>query len=94
MTDHSLLPKLDGKVLVIKDFTALLNMPREARQQILGDLRDAYDGNAAKAFGTHVETRRYTSKFGIMAAVTGAIDKHAAVMQQLGERFLKLRLSS
>ena len=90
--DPSLLPKLNGKVLLIKDFTAILESHREARQQILGDLRDAFDGEMAKAFGSDAGTRSYRSHFGVVAAVTPAIDKYAAVNQQLGERFLKFRL--
>ena len=92
-SDPSLLPKLDGKVLVIKDFTAILDMHREARQQILGDLRDAYDGEMGKAFGSEAGTRRYKSKFGLIGAVTPAIDRYTSVGQQLGERFLKFRLA-
>ena len=90
--DPSLLPKLNGLVLIIKDFTAILDLPREARQQILGDLRDAYDGQMAKAFGSEAGTRSYVSKFGLLAAVTPAIDRQWAVAQQLGERFLKMRI--
>ena len=92
--DPSLLPKLDGLVLVIKDFTAILDMHREGRQQILGDLRDAFDGQMAKAFGSEAGTRSYRSKFGLLAAVTPAIDRYSSVGQQLGERFLKMRIKS
>ena len=92
--DPSLLPKLNGLVMIIKDFTAILDMHREARQQILGDLRDAFDGQMSKAFGSEAGTRSYKSKFGILAAVTPAIDKYSSVGQQLGERFLKLRIKS
>ncbi len=91
--DPSLLPKLNGKVCVVKDFTAILDMHREARQQILGDLRDAYDGEMSKAFGSGAGTRAYKSKFGLVAAVTPAIDRYSSISQQLGERFLKLRLT-
>ena len=82
-----------GKVLFIKDFTAILNLHRDALQQILGDFRDAYDGEMAKAFGSQAGTRSFRSRFGIVAAVTPAIDKFATTNQQLGERFLTIRLS-
>jgi hypothetical protein len=91
--DPSLLPKLDGKVMLVKDFTAVLTMAREARTEILGTLRDAYDGEAAKAFGTG-ETRTYRSRFGMLAAVTPVVDKYWSVSAQLGERFLRFRLPS
>ncbi len=89
--DPSLLPKIDGKILVVKDFTAVLEMPNEARSEVLGILRDAYDGEACKVFGTG-ETKRYQSRFGLVAAVTPVIDSYWGVSAQLGERFLRFRL--
>jgi hypothetical protein len=87
--DPSLLPKLDKRVLVIKDFTTILAMPSMARDEIFGILRDAYDGKTEKQFGNGV-SRRYESKFGIIAGVTPVIEQHS--MSVLGERFLKYRL--
>lgn len=89
--DPSLLPKIDGKVLIVKDFTAILEMPNEARSEVLGILRDCYDGEACKVFGTG-ETKRYRSRFGLLAAVTPVIDNYWGVSAQLGERFLRFRL--
>ncbi|MFH1110712.1 MAG: hypothetical protein V1790_16165 [Planctomycetota bacterium] len=91
--DPSLLPKLDGKVLVVKDFTAVLTMPNEARSEVLGTLRDAYDGEAGKAFGTG-EVKRYKSRFGLLAAATPVIESYWGVAAQLGERFLRFRIRS
>lgn len=88
--DPSLLPKLDGKVVLIKDFTLILELHREERKEILGTLRDAYDGEAAKAFGTG-EVKRYHSQFGLVTGVTPVIDQYSAVQSSLGERFLKIR---
>jgi len=90
-SDPSLLPKLDGKVLIVKDFTTVLTMPNEARAEILGTLRDAYDGEASKAFGNG-KVPTYRSRFGLLAAVTPAIESYWGVSQQLGERFLRFRL--
>jgi len=90
--DPSLLPKLNGKVLVIKDFTGILDMRREARQEVMGQLRDAFDGEASAVFGSGVGRRAYQSKFGLLAGVTGAIDKFHSVNAELGERFLRLRI--
>ncbi|MHC4092159.1 MAG: hypothetical protein ACYSVY_18125, partial [Planctomycetota bacterium] len=86
-----MLPKLDGKVLIIKDFTAVLQMHREARQEVVSTLRDAYDGEAARAFGTG-ELKSYRSRFGLLAAVTPVIDDYGSVNAMLGERFLRYRL--
>ena len=92
--DPSLIPKLDGKVLIIKDFSAILSMRRESREEILSTLRDAYDGECSKAFGSNVGTVRYKSKFGLIAAATPIIDRFYSIEQQLGERFLKARIRS
>jgi hypothetical protein len=91
--DPSLLPKLDGKVLTIKDFTAILQMQRDARGEIISMLRDCYDGEAARAFGTG-ETKSYRSRFGLIACVTPMIDDYSSVNAMLGERFLRYRLAT
>ncbi|MFC1931885.1 hypothetical protein ACFLXJ_06785 [Chloroflexota bacterium] len=87
-----LLPKLDGKVLIIKDFTSILSKKNEDQTAIFADLREAYDGYLEKSFGSGVGTKRYESRFGIIAGVTDVIDMYRVVHSQLGERFLKCRL--
>lgn len=87
---QSLLPKLNGKVLILKDFTEMLNMRYEKLLEVLGQLRGAHDGEAAMACG--VGTIGYDSKFGLIACVTRAIDKHIQLVADLGERFISYRL--
>lgn len=89
--DLSLIPRLDGKVLIIKDFTEMLKMRRETLHEILGQLRNAYDGRCARTTGKG-ETKTYVSKFGIIAAVTDEIDNHRTLLSALGERFLTYRI--
>ena len=89
--DPSLMPKINGKSLVIKDFTAILSLHPTARDEIFGQLRDAYDGHFEKLFGNGV-LRRYKSKFSIIAGVTPAVDAYASMHSGLGERFLKYRM--
>jgi hypothetical protein len=89
--DPSLIPKLDGKVLVIKDFTTILSMNESAREEIFGILRDAYDGRIERRLGNGVH-RQYESKFGILAGVTPVIEAYASSHGVLGERFLKYRI--
>ncbi|OHB52351.1 MAG: hypothetical protein A2Y12_19495 [Planctomycetes bacterium GWF2_42_9] len=88
--DPSLIPQLDGKVLIIKDFTPILTGRREVRTEVLGQLRDAYDGTSCKAFGTG-KAIQYESKFGLITAVTNEIDKHLGALSLLGERFVIYR---
>lgn len=89
--DPSLLVKVNKRMLVIKDFTTILTMNTNARDEVFGILRDVYDGYVEKFFGTGVK-KSYHSKFGILAGVTPAIDAVSAQHSALGERFLKFRL--
>ena len=88
--DPSLIPRLDSRVLVIKDFTTILTTHQQERDQIFGILRDAYDGQVEKFFGTGVH-RRYESRFGIIAGVTPVIEEYSSMASVLGERFVKYR---
>lgn len=86
--DPSLIPKLNGRVLVIKDFTSILSKRDQEKDEIFGILRDAYDGKCVKVFGNGI-TRTYVSRFSVLAAVTPYIYEVASQHASLGERFLK-----
>jgi len=88
--DPSLIPKLNGKTLIVKDFTTILSMNPGEREEIFGIFRDAYDGEISKPFGNGV-VRSYHSRFGIVAGVTPIIDKYTA-NSILGERFIRYRI--
>ena len=87
-----LLPKLDGKLLIIKDFTSILSKKPDDAAAIFADLREAYDGYLEKSFGSGVGTKSYSARFGLIAAVTPAIDRFRTVHSLLGERFLRIDL--
>lgn len=89
--DPSLIPKLNGQVLVIKDFTSILGLRDTDKEEIFSILRDAYDGTCGKVFGNGVE-RRYESRFTIIAAVTPRIYDMGEQHASLGERFLKFAI--
>jgi hypothetical protein len=86
--DPSLIPKLNGKILNMKDFTAVLNMNQNDREAIFGFLRDAYDGETGRDFGNGI-VRHYKSRFGIISGVTPAIEMFTEEQTALGERFLR-----
>ena len=86
-----ILKSLDGKVLVIKDFTVILSSPDIVRTEIYGQLRGIQDGYLEKAFGTLKEPIRIHAKIGLIMAVTPAIDHYTKAHNILGERFLKIR---
>jgi hypothetical protein len=88
--DPSLLARLTNEILVLKDFTTVLEKHRDERQAILAQLREIYDGCFDRAWGTGQELH-WQGRLGFIAGVTPIIDRHHAVLSVLGERFLQLR---
>jgi hypothetical protein len=88
--DPSLIPLLNNKVLIVKDFTTIWGLPSMEREEIISILRDAYDGECSKIFGNGIR-RSYKSKFGILAATTPVIEQMTEEHAELGERFLRWR---
>jgi hypothetical protein len=89
--DASLLLRIPNEViLTLKDFTTVLTMHRDKRHAILSQLREIYDGQFKKAFGTG-ETKEWQGKLGFIAGVTPIIDTHYSIYQVLGERFIQYR---
>ena len=88
--DCSLLPHMTGKTVIIKDFTTVLSLQKDARHEIYSQFREIYDGLYSKSYGSGF-TREWKGKIGVIAGVTPAIDKQFAVHTLLGERFLHFR---
>lgn len=83
----------DFGIIVLKDFTSVLSMHREARAEILAALREIYDGEWTRHVGTGGgRTLHWSGKVGLIAGCTGTIDSHHAVMGSMGERFILYRL--
>jgi hypothetical protein len=91
--ETSLLPKIAGKTVVMKDFTTVLTMHRDARGEILAQLREIYDGQFSKQWGNG-KALDWSGKVGLLAGVTGVIDREYALGAILGERFLMYRVKS
>lgn len=90
----SLLHRLEDQeksFLVLKDFTTVLSLHRDARSEILGALREIYDGEFSKDFGNG-QSVSWSGRLGFLAGVTPVIDRHHQVLAVLGQRFLMLRL--
>ena len=87
----SLLPHLNGKLVIVKDLTTIIMKHRDAKSEIFSQLREIYDGRYVKAFGTG-KREDWQGKFGILAGVTPVIDREFAINSLLGERFLYCRM--
>jgi len=88
--EPSLLPKLNDKMLILKDLTTILSMRSENRQEILAQFREIYDGQYSKSFGTG-KIFNWTGRVGLIAACTPVYDSHYSVIGSMGERFLLYR---
>lgn len=89
--DPSLLPLMDGKIVIMPDFAPILSARPEVRNEILGMLREAFDGTIAVGKG-NIGHKVYTSRFSMLVGSTSKIDAIEAEANELGERFVKIRL--
>lgn len=77
-------------IITMKDLTTLLSKNATDRDDIMGQMREVYDGAYSKAFG-EVAPKRWEGKLGLIAACTMVYDEAAAQLSALGERFLVYR---
>jgi hypothetical protein len=83
----------DGGVLLLKDFTSIIDMHRDARAEILAALREIFDGRWDRSVGVDGgRTLTWTGHLGLIAGCTTAIDSAHAVVSVMGTRFLLVRL--
>jgi hypothetical protein len=78
-------------ILAFKDLTTVLTTHRDARGQIIGQLREVADGRTEKSFGTGLRVE-WEGKLGLIAGVTPIIDEQHSFLSIMGERFLLHRL--
>lgn len=85
----------DNGTLVIKDFTSILSMNRDTRAQVLGALREIYDGHWSRNVGTDGGfTLTWKGRLVVIGAVTTAWDRAYEVVATMGDRFVLVRLRS
>jgi hypothetical protein len=87
--DYSVLAKILGRCLIVKDYTAICSLPLGVQEELYGILRDAYDGRCVVPFG-NMDPKIFEGYFSMIASVTDVIRSHNRAA--LGERFLKLEL--
>jgi hypothetical protein len=96
-SDPSLLPKIIGKTLILKEYTEVMSLSGADQEFLFGVLRGAYDGRVERTYA-HGVSRVYpepgsqhrTCHFSLLAGVTNAI--HGDNRAALGERFLKYQM--
>ena len=91
---EDLLPLLNSKCLVVKDFTTTLSQKEETVKKILGDLTSIYDDSFSK-HSPMTGTVTYHSFFSLLGCVTPqALNRHQRYMNQIGPRFIFYRVPS
>ncbi len=93
---HGLLQRIGDKgIIVVPDFSTILSMSSEKRGEVLAQLRRIYDGHLRREFGTKenlTDKREWRGRITCLVAATPDVDRHYAVLNTLGERFVMVRL--
>lgn len=91
---QDLLPLLNMKCFIVKEYATILGRSDELVKQLLSDLVAIYDGEYAKHSPTR-GTKTYCSYFSHIGCVTPmAIQSRDRYMEMVGARFLYLRIPS
>lgn len=85
----------DRGIIVIKDVTSILSMSGDQRAEVLGALREVYDGQWSRNVGTDGgQTLEWVGRLVTIGAVTTAWDKAHTVISAMGDRFVLVRMDS
>lgn len=83
----------DYGILLISDMSPTLSMGPEQLGKFLSIMREVYDGKVVRGGGQDGGmTVRWKGKLGLIAAATGAIDRHHSIINELGDRYLYFRM--
>ena len=86
--EPSLLHQLGtNKTLIFKDFTSLLEGNKDAFKELMGQLREIFDGYVTKRLGTGDEIT-WKGKLGFIAGCTTVLEYRMNLIGAMGERFL------
>ena len=93
-TPASLLHRIgeDG-IVIIADFSTVLEMDEKTRGKILSQLRRIYDGQLRREFGTNenLEEREWKGHITLLAGATPEAERYHKVFAALGDRFVRTR---
>ena len=90
--EYSVLKLAQGRVVVISDFTTILAKNPQSKGEILGQLRQVYDGDYVKYTGTGKIT--WKGKIGMLLGCTPAIYRELESAKAMGERFLYFQMQT
>ena len=87
-----LIPMLQGRCVVVKDGTLLLESNPQQLANVYGELRDIFDGSLEAHYRNGVSASFNNISFGMIIGITERI--YSLNMAALGERFLHCRLET
>ncbi len=85
--ETSLLMKIQNGIMSFKDFTSIISKNREAKGEIMKQLREIYDGKYTKHTGTG-DPVTWEGKIGCIAGVTEIIYQQLMDLSAMGDRFI------
>ena len=78
-------------VITFPDFTGFLQKNENVRDEVMGQMRQLWDGKLVKQVGNIKGGIKWTGKVTCIAAVTPAIERFHKLNGELGERFISVR---
>ncbi len=85
----------DSGIMLLKDFTSVLRMDRDARDKAIGALGEIYDGRWNRPVGADGgRNLEWKGRMSLLAGCTPVIDNYHDVMVPMGSRFMFYRFDS
>lgn len=82
----------DNGILVLKDWTSILELRPDRMASVTAAFREIYDGSWTRLIGEDGgRALEWKGRIGIVTGCTYAIDRHQRAMSSLGERFVYYR---
>lgn len=82
----------DG-IIIVRDFSTILEMSTDRRGKILSQLRRIYDRQLRREFGAseNLDEREWKGRITLLAGTTPEGDRYYSVLGALGDRFVQVR---
>jgi hypothetical protein len=87
---NRLLERINGKLVITKDFATILTTRREARNELFGLLRNVRDGRLTADFGTHDGHIEQQCRFDWLIGTTPVFSQFRVMEDLLGARYVDL----
>lgn len=83
----------DSATIAISDFSTILSMHADVRNNLFSQMRRIYDGNFRREFGTaeNLDDREWKGRITMLVAVTPEVDRYNQMFSTLGDRFIRVR---